>query len=831
MKTKFALRNFAGKPVRYFTVDSQTLASPPTKPRVGHHILVVDASGSMYGDIGDVKEKIRKMLTLDEYRDSEMLVSLLSYSSSGDLIEHFERVPVGDIVKSKNTKAQREIGSLKARGMTCMTQAFERAIKLAEEYGGNGELTAISIHTDGFFNDPSPTAEFRQIDQLIERAKKLRDTFVNTIGYRDWCDFKILDKIANALSGRCWRASGIKEFYDSIYDTTALLAGQSAPAVYLEKTGDFDYQVFVAQSAGSGCVSKIVGGAGDLSVSGVKADETKTVFRYKEVSFVQFSKSTLPENETSALLAFARAQLAEGRVNAAKYAVVTSRVVDLVENHARALTGPELAAFGEAIERAFWQTLRYSDEYGLADKRASVPAILELLAANRGDFLLNIKSFLAEYKRRGLKRVTGTWSGDKLIKPAVHTELREADTHVPVAGFDFNRNNATINMLVTQRCRLVRDDVEVRELAGIRLDLRDYKQYTLVGDGSTNVGSLEVRVTSKALHRKLIDLLGKDEVPAFDPKKSFAINLRGRPLVDYNTGFDSKRFAGLGRRLVTLHAADKLFGALIKGRDSELSKEQVEELKANCVTSSLYFSPPSANPYTDLKKAIAEGEVDVRLSYRVLVGEVELLDPSDLHSANEFVKRWYECTSGKTDDPKKATMQTRFEKNFAVKHKVLGPRVKVTEVDRLMARVFDAFFGLSADVRIFDECFGVALGGKLAKLCKRKQLGRDEVVATLEEAQRVVGEALDKLYREEVSPLVFYVGSSGLLPDDFGDLQALSSDQLVAKYTAASPSKAMRESGVHFDLGNGAIVTVLVEQEYFSTDRGIEAAKRLEEAA
>jgi hypothetical protein len=65
------------------------------------------------------------MLTLDEYRDSAMLVSLFSYASNGDLVEHFTRVPVGDIVKSKNTKAQREIGSLRSRGMTCMTQAFD----------------------------------------------------------------------------------------------------------------------------------------------------------------------------------------------------------------------------------------------------------------------------------------------------------------------------------------------------------------------------------------------------------------------------------------------------------------------------------------------------------------------------------------------------------------------------------------------------------------------------------------------------------------------------------------------------------------------------------
>ena len=81
--TKFALRNFKGTPTRYFRVEAEDLTAQATvevrKP--SHHILVLDRSGSMYGDIGDVKSTVEKLLTLSEFRDPTLKVSLISYSS------------------------------------------------------------------------------------------------------------------------------------------------------------------------------------------------------------------------------------------------------------------------------------------------------------------------------------------------------------------------------------------------------------------------------------------------------------------------------------------------------------------------------------------------------------------------------------------------------------------------------------------------------------------------------------------------------------------------------------------------------------------------------
>lgn len=827
MTFKFATRNFLGKIVRCYSVDVQDLpANPPIKKQIGHHILVVDASGSMYGDIGSIKEKIRKMLTLDEYRDSEMLVSLFSYSSSGDCIEHFARVPVGDIVKSKNTKAQREIGSLAARGMTCMTQAFEAAFKLAQDGDKKGELTAVSLHTDGYFNDPSPSAEFRKIDTLIEKFKTLKSTFVNTIGYRDYCDFAILGKIANALSGKCFQAKDLKSFYDSIYDTSQLISGQTTPAIYLEKSGKFDYQVFHSSDG------KIVGGAGDLSICGVKAEAAKAVYRFKEITETAFNKMNGPEH-TVAGLAFARTQLAEGRLNVAKYALAGVGFLDRAT--ARAISPTDLVTAAVRVEEILAEAegpSEYLSKHSFdafdfsKQKITSVPKFLSILAEHTDGFLLNIDLFAKLYKRRGLKRLSGVWVDGKFVKPNIRTELRDKDEYVHVSGFEFNRNNATINMMIAQPCKLLKDGAEVKELAGLKLALSDYKQYTIVGDGNVNVEALFLRITNKLLYKKLIEA-GCDFI--YDPTRIVEFRISNYPLVDYGASFDKKDYAGLAERLAILHTADKLFSALIKGKTAEMSAEQVAELKQHYITPNLYFSAPTANPYTDLKAAIAAGDVDVRVGYSVIVGDKDFIDPTDLYSANEFLARWYECED--VADPKKPKMTEWFNKDFKVKHKQLSSRVKVGPVDKLMAKVFDEFFGLAGkpfaslkgwtDIDVLGKWFKGVLSDK------NDEISLDALTAI----RREIGIALDRVYREEVTPLVFYIGASGLIPDDFGDLQAMNAEQLKQKYPDVSLSKDMREEGTFYDLGNGAIVTVVRRQEYFSTEAGVEKAKEIEKTA
>ena len=99
---------------------------------------------------------------------------------------------------------------------------------------------------------------------------------------------------------------------------------------------------------------------------------------------------------------------------------------------------------------------------------------------------------------------------------------------------------------------------------------------------------------------------------------------------------------------------------------------------------------------------------------------------------------------------------------------------------------------------------------------KGKQPGRKEFVEALSDAKKKLDARSDDVFREKLSPLVFYVGATGLLPDEI-DAKALSADQLSAKYPDLALSKDEKE-GTFFEIGD-TILSVYAKTEYFSRDK------------
>jgi hypothetical protein len=91
-QSKFALYNLAGQIKSYYLVDKVPF-EPKTddigKPNIAHSSIIIDRSGSMYSDIESLKENLIKLLTLEEYNNSQLIVSLISYSSQRDVTCHF----------------------------------------------------------------------------------------------------------------------------------------------------------------------------------------------------------------------------------------------------------------------------------------------------------------------------------------------------------------------------------------------------------------------------------------------------------------------------------------------------------------------------------------------------------------------------------------------------------------------------------------------------------------------------------------------------------------------------------------------------------------------
>jgi Mg-chelatase subunit ChlD len=819
-RSKFVLYNLLGKERAYYRVERTNL-EPPEKEvsdkAVAHSIIIIDRSGSMTPYLEDLKDTLVKILTLDEYGQYDLLVTLISYSSMGDVVCHFERAPIQEIMK-RDSKQQKEIKKIRTTGLTCISQAMQMASKMIRE----NELTAITLHSDGYANHPSATQEAKTIEQTCDQLKE-RDVFVNTIAYSDYSDFRLLSRVANSVSGNCIKARGIKEIYQSLYSTEKLLGSSVTPPIEEPLSPEFDYQVFVSHKGG-----KMNGAAGPLHIRGLKDDDDAIVYKYQKLTREQFDKlKDVPQVQTSeAVLAFARTQLAEGNLNTAKYALGSSFDATLLDRHGKALTNLEVAALATDLDALLFQPALIQEHTVLdhvpVNTRIALLNLVRVLEEHLDGFQVNLDHLRENYVRRGLRRVQGVRDEQgKLQEPWLKTEVVEKDTHARISSFDVNRNTATLNMLFARRVRLVQvaDGKPIDQVAGIKLDkLSTFNNYTLVSDGELNVKALQVRISD----RKLFDRLKEEGVlelngqPAdkFDAKADYLLRFDQLPLVPPFEG--AVNLDGVFAELADLKVLTSLVSAHLKEVSEAYAPEQVEELKRHYLSKNLYINFPTTTEYTDLQQALAEGTVDTRTSYKIDSGSKTILNLGKLHSANKFLDRLYELTDAKGQKIDKPTCEDLLAGDVTIKHKQLSARTKITKVDEFMRRIFDDFLGLTDNgvvSGILNRVGAKDLVKALQERAKGKKVPTATYVAALTDARKKLESLSDTIFGEKVSPLVFYVGSTGLLPDEM-EAKAQTAEQISTKYPDLALSKDEQE-GTFFEIGD-TILTVYAKTEYFS---------------
>lgn len=821
-RTKFTLYNFAGKPKAYYLVNRSPLeikTETVSEKSVAHSIIIIDRSGSMYSDLGPLKQTLIKLLTLEEYNNYQLLVSLISYADKGDVICHFERASIQKVMEFDSPYIKK-IEQIQTAGCTCISQS----LKLAKTLVKSGELTAINLHTDGYANDPSANAESKSLESLCDELKDM-DVFVNTIAY-SYADFKLLSKIANTLSGNCIRAGEVKQVYNGLYDTTKLLGSSVSPPHEEPLASGYDYQVFVSKSG------KKINGAGiTLKIFGLKAEDDKRLYKYQQLTQEEYDQLDVPVAQTDeSVFAFAKANLADGNLNTAKYALASTFDATLTEKHAKALTNSQIADLTEALEQAVFDPATLAnheilDRVKVSDK-ITLLELIKLFEQYSNSLIINLKSLQDTYQRKGLKRVEGKRDEQgNLVKPWLKTEYLDGGEYVRMGSFAINQNTATINMLITRKVRLVKvaDQTPINEVAGIlTTDLNSFNNYTIVSDGELNIKSLRVKISSKAVFEvlKQAGVLAQEGTPTtdYDFRAEYDIVLEDLPLVPFETRYSS--LDGVFDELAQLKILNSIVSAHLKEESAVYTPEQLEELKTHYLSKNLYINFPTTTEYTDLKTAIAEGTVDSRVSYKIDIGSKEILNFSKLHSANKFLDRLYEVyrkeTGEKIDKP---TFEDTLEEPVIYGHKTLSARTKITKVDDLMKRIFDNFLGLEENGSVTQILSQVG-AERLLRLLQAKWAGetiqREEFVAALTEAGQKLETHAENVYREKISPLVFYMGATGLIPDEL-EAKSATADEMSAKYGSLQFSKDEQE-GTFFEVGD-CIISVYAKNEYFSVSK------------
>ena len=423
-----------------------------------------------------------------------------------------------------------------------------------------------------------------------------------------------------------------------------------------------------------------------------------------------------------------------------------------------------------------------------------------------------------------MKRVLGTRDdAGSLMPPTLKTEFADDDEYVRVSSYDVNRNAATMNMLISRRVKLVRvkGGEVIQQVAGVKLDqLSTFNNYTVVGDGELNIDRLKICISGKKLFDALVNegiLENEDGTPAgkHDAKGAYLLRLDLLPLVPPFDG--AVDLTGVFDHLCGLKILASLCGAHLKEASEDFTPEQVEELKKHYLSKSLFLNFPTTNPYVDRLDALSKGVIDTRTSYKIDIGNKHILNLSKLHSANKFLERMYEMRLN-GQPVEKPKFEDALDGTWAYGFKTLSARVKVTKVDELMKDYFDEFLGLKptgVTVKLLDGVGAKDLAKIVGERLKGKQPDRKAFVAALTDARKRLEDTQEQLFRDKLTQLVFYIGSTGLLPEEI-DVKALTADQISNKYPDLALSKDERE-GTFFEIGD-VLLTVYAKTEDFSRD-------------
>lgn len=562
---------------------------------------------------------------------------------------------------------------------------------------------------------------------------------------------------------------------------------------------DYSYQVFLSKSA-----KKIKCTAGILKIDGLKQEDTGIIYKYKPISKETFNQLQIPVMQNhQAVYAFAKANLVEGNLNFAKYALFSTFNEKLIKRHAKALTNHQLNCFESDIETAIFSSDKIQELESIQieeNNQTSLLELIQILESHRHSIIVNLKQLRENYQYKGVKRIKGSRDvNGKLIKPWLKTEYIDEGDYVEMGCFEMNRNTATINMLVTRKVKLVKaeDETPIIEIAGLLAnDLTSYNNYTVVSDSEVNIKSLKVKISSK----KTFDLLKQKHVIAaesFDFRSDYTINLENLPLVSLNGKYSS--IEGLFKQLAEVRILTSIISAHLKQESDTFVPEQLDELKRHYLSENLYLNFPTTK---------AEGAIDTRVSYKIDIGSKDILNLSKLYSANKFLERRYEVYDTETGEIfVKPNFEMTLRENIAVRPKSLSSRMKITEVDELMKPIFDDFLGIKNNGKVAEILENV--GGVSRTVVKGKQ----ERIGLLTGLKAKLDEYVEKIYQDRVSPLVFYIGSTGLLPDEM-EGKAMSGIQLAAKYPNLSFSKDEGE-GLFFEVGD-SLIGIYEKVEYCS---------------
>ncbi|HYW18503.1 MAG TPA: VWA domain-containing protein, partial [Nodularia sp. (in: cyanobacteria)] len=269
--------------------------------------------------------------------------------------------------------------------------------------------------------------------------------------------------------------------------------------------------------------------------------------------------------------------------------------------------------------------------------------------------------------------------------------------------------------------------------------------------------------------------------------------------------------------LAEIKVLTSIISAHLKKESDIFVAGQLDEFKKHYLSKNVYINFPTTNEYTDIHEALVNGTLESKLSYKIDIGSQDILNLSKLPSANKFLSKMYRVYDKITGEIIiKPSFAIALNENLAVRHRLLSSRTKITKVDELMKPIFDDFLGLEQNGIVVSILKKVG-ADILAQLLQHKQAGKhiskEEMIVALTAANTKLEEYVENIYQDRISPLVFYIGCTGVLPEQM-KVKPMTAEETAAKYPNLQFSKD-EQQGTFFAVGD-SIISIYTKTEYYS---------------
>lgn len=782
------MRQFVRTPECIYHLEPVILVAPKLEPSVAHHILILDRSGSMYYTIEELKQQVEHVLAVNAATAGDVLTTLISFSSQGDVTTHWARVPARDVITGGSSYVT-ALRKIRATALTCISQALMQGLGQVQP----GETTGLTLFTDGYANHPSPSTENARFDTFVEKAKAFPGLFVNCIGYREWCDWPRMTAISSALHGQTVKAKSMLDVLAVMQNTQTLLASGSMSMVKVEAEVTALTTSLLAVNGTTGAVLSSGTGAGKVELVIPAADITDwSVYTVSELFGGVRPPKKARKADPSQFAVLALVKLQEGDMNAAKRLVFASGNKTIWENYQAAFTASRLADLAAELTR--W--VKGADDYAMGrntEPKYSLFDLAEVInTVPERSLALDGTRFFAQYKRRSVKRVMGKRLPDGQIEKP-NSELVTDGAPIYIRSADFNTSDASLQLGTIQSAHLV--DVNGKTLANVAHvslhNLASFRSYTLLSSGEFNVDELPLQVLSpkawSMVKRFLIPSVAKKP---FKAGMVVRINLQrfGLPSSAGEDEVNADSLKVWVNSLYTGLARQKILSALrVKGATGDYSPEQIAALAEVHLTPALYHSPPTTTPYMDKDQAVQHGEIDFYTRYKVYFGSLDVRNPTEFRSGNALLQAYFTGTLN-GEVLKKPTFGDLWA---GAKFEPKTRKGEPNKADQLMLDAAETY-----------------LGGKITP---------EEV----EDAYALMSRQVDTAY-VMLRGSVFEIGCRGMLPSGFASEMVMYSPEKFSETFSVKLKKA-EEEATFYVAQNGLIISIVPESCEYSTDMKVAA--------